>query len=41
MPKPFSDDLRRRVIYQRLFYSKRYGDIASQLFVINARTVLS
>ena len=39
MAKPLSDDLRWRLIYQRLFYAKRYNDIASQLFV-SARTVL-
>ena len=39
MPKPFSDDLRWRIICQRLLYAKRYNDVASQLFV-SARTVL-
>ena len=39
MPKPFSDDLRWRMIYQRLFYAKTYKEIASQLFV-SARTVV-
>ena len=39
MPKPFSDDLRWRIIYQRLFYAKSYKEIASQLFV-SPRTVL-
>ena len=39
MPKPFSDDLRCRIIYQRLFYAKSYKETASQLFV-SPRTVL-
>ena len=39
MPKPFSDDLRWRIIYQRLFYVKIYKEITSQLFV-SPRTVL-
>ena len=39
MPKPFSDYLRWRIICQRLFYAKRYNDVASQLFV-SGRTVL-
>ena len=38
MPKPFSDDLRWRIICQRLFYAKRY-DVVSQLF-LSARAVL-
>ena len=34
MPRPYSaDDLRWRVVYQRLFYQRRYKEIASQLFV--------
>ncbi len=33
MPKPYSDDLRWRMIYQRLFYERSYEEIASQLFV--------
>ena len=39
MPKPLSDGLRWRIICQRLFYAKRYNDVASQLFV-SARAVL-
>ena len=39
MPKAFSDALRWRIIYQRLFYAKSYKEIASQLFV-SPRTVL-
>ena len=34
MPRPYSgDDLRWRMVYQRLFYQRRYNEIASQLFV--------
>ena len=34
MPKPYSaHDLRWRMVYQRLFYQRRYKEIASQLFV--------
>ena len=34
MPRPYSaDDLRWRMVYQRLFYQRRYKEIASQLFV--------
>ena len=33
-PRPYSaDDLRWRMVYQRLFYQRRYKQIASQLFV--------
>ena len=39
MPAPYSDDLRWRMIYQRLFYNRHYDEIASQLFV-SARTVM-
>ena len=31
MPAPYSDDLRWRMIYQRLFYNRHYDEIASQL----------
>jgi transposase len=33
MPRPYSNDLRWRMIYQRYFYNRSYEDIASQLFV--------
>ena len=34
MPRPYSaDDLRWRMVYRRLFYQRRYKEIASQLFV--------
>ena len=33
MPKPYSDDLRWRIVYQRLFYERSYEEIATQLFV--------
>ena len=33
MPRPFSDDLRWRIIYQHLFYAKTYKEIATNLFV--------
>ena len=33
MPRPYSDDLRWRMIYQRIFYQRSYVEIASQLFV--------
>jgi hypothetical protein len=34
MPSPYSDDLRWKMVYQRLFYEKSYEQIASlQLFV--------
>ena len=34
MPRPYSaHDLRWRMVYQRLFYQRRYKEIASQLFV--------
>ena len=34
MSRPYSaHDLRLRMVYQRLFYQKRYKEIASQLFV--------
>ena len=34
MPRPCSaHDLRWRMVYQRLFYQRRYKEIASQLFV--------
>ena len=39
MPAPYSDDLRWRMIYQRLFYDRRDDEIASQLFV-SPRTVM-
>ena len=34
MPKPYSEDLRWRIIFQRLFYERSYDEIASQLFVL-------
>ena len=33
MQRPYSDDLRLRMVYQRLFYQRSYDEIASQLFV--------
>ena len=34
MPRPYSaHDLCWRMVYQRLFYQRRYKEIASQLFV--------
>ena len=33
MPKPYAEDLRRRMIFQRLSYERSYVAIASQLFV--------
>ncbi len=33
MPRPYSDDLRWRMVYQRVFYQRSYDEIASQLFV--------
>ena len=34
MPRPYSaHDLLWRIVYQRLFYQRRYKEIASQLFV--------
>ena len=33
MPRPYSDDLRWRMVYQRFFYQRSYEEIASQLFV--------
>ena len=33
MPKPYSEDLRWRMRFQRLFYERSYAAIASQLFV--------
>ena len=33
MPRPYSDDLRCRMVYQRLFYEKSYEEIALQVFV--------
>ena len=33
MPRPYSDYLRLRMVYQRLFYLKSRKEIASQLFV--------
>ena len=33
MPRPYSEDLRWRMIFQRLFYERSYAEIASQLFV--------
>ncbi len=38
MPRPYSDDLRWKMIYQRLFYGRSYEEIALQLFV-SSRTV--
>ena len=33
MQRPYSDDLRLRMVYQRLFYQRSYDEITSQLFV--------
>ena len=33
MPRLYSDDLRWRMVCQRLFYQRSYEEIASQLFV--------
>ena len=33
MPRPYSHDLRWRMVYQMLFYEKSYEEIALQLFV--------
>ncbi len=33
MPRPYSDDLRWRMVYQRIFYQRSYDEIASQLFI--------
>ena len=33
MPRPYSDDLRWKMVYQKLFYEKSYEEIALQLFV--------
>ena len=33
MPRPYSDDLRWRMVYQRIFYERSYDEIGSQLFV--------
>ena len=33
MPRPYSDDLRWRMVYQKLFFEKSYEEIALQLFV--------
>ena len=33
MPRPYSDDLRWRMVYQQFFYQRSYDEIASQLFV--------
>ena len=33
MPRPYSDDLRWRMVYQRLFFEKSHEEIALQLFV--------
>ena len=34
LPRPYSaHDLRWRMVYQRLFYQRKYKEIASQLFV--------
>ena len=38
MPRPFSDDLRWRMIFQRIFYQRTYDEIATQLFV-SSKTV--
>ena len=38
MPKPYSDDLRWRMIYNRVFYARSYEEIATLLFV-SPRTV--
>ena len=33
MARPYSEDLRWRMIFQRLFHERIYAEIASQLFV--------
>ena len=33
MPKPYSDDLRRRLVWLKLFYGMSNVDISSTLFV--------
>jgi hypothetical protein len=33
MPRPFSADLRWRMVFQRLFYARTYEEIAANLFV--------
>ena len=33
MPRPYLDDLRWRMVYQRIFYERSYDEIGSQLFV--------
>ena len=33
MPRPYADDLKWRMMYQRIFYERSYEEIASQLFV--------
>ena len=38
MPAPYSNDIRWRMIFQRIFYRRTYNEIASQLF-ISAKTV--
>ena len=38
MPAPYSNDIRWRMIYQRLFYRRSYDEIAWQLFV-SSKTV--
>ena len=38
MPRPFLDDLRWRMIFQRIFYLRMYDEIATQLFV-SSKTV--
>ena len=38
MPRQFSDDLRWRMIFQRIFYRRMYDEIATQLFV-SSKTV--
>ena len=37
-PRPYSEDLRWRMVFQRLFYERSYAEIASWLFV-RAETV--
>ena len=38
MPRPFSDDLRWRMIFQQIFYQRIYDEIATRLFV-SSKTV--
>ena len=33
MPRPFSEDLRWRMVFQRLFYARTFGEIAANLLV--------